>query len=141
MAILKTLGLNSLFGKFKKFLNKNTHIVCLIVLIIIGGYLVNFYMRSREGYEGQKELLLLHMEGCPHCVKLMPHWNAASKDNKTSIKMRVLERNEPGAKKIIQKNKVKGFPTILLRGGDKTIDTYNGPRTKQGLVSYCQKNA
>ena len=98
MTILKSLGLNTMLSKFRKFLNKNNQLVCLITLIVVGGYLLNLYMRSREGYEGQKELLLLHMEGCPHCVKLMPHWKAASEKNKTGIKMRVLERSEAGAK-------------------------------------------
>ena len=95
---------------------------------------------KRESFEGQKELLLLHMEGCPHCVTLMPHWKAAASENTTSIKMRALERKDDGAAEIIKANKVTGFPTILLMGGGKKLDTYSGKRDKSGLLSYCKKN-
>jgi hypothetical protein len=70
----------------------------------------------------------------------MPEWKAAASQNTTSIKMNVLERKDDGASEIIKANKVSGFPTILLMGGGKKLDTYTGPRTKEGLISYCKAN-
>jgi hypothetical protein len=53
--------------------------------------------------------------------------------------MRALERKDDGAADIIKANKVTGFPTILLMGGGKKLDTYSGDRTKSGLLSYCKR--
>jgi len=153
--------LKNLTKKFNKMLPKGNKItpttfIMLILMVVaviitfrlikmvyeeIEGFLRHMLLPRKEGFEGQKELLLLHMEGCPHCVDLMPHWQAAASENTTNIKMRALERKDDGAAEIIKANKVKGFPTILLMGGGKKLDTYSGPRTKDGLVSYCQNNA
>ena len=152
--------LKSLTRKFNKILPKGNKItpttfVMLILMIvaiiitfrllkIVYGELKDFFthmlLPKRESFEGQKELLLLHMEGCPHCVTLMPHWKAAASENTTSIKMRALERKDDGAAEIIKANKVTGFPTILLMGGGKKLDTYGGKRDKGGLLSYCKQN-
>ena len=95
------------------------------------------YSPKKEGFEGQKELLLLHMEGCPHCVRLMPEWNAFTQENDTGIKTRMVERKEdPG---LVSKHGVQGFPAVLLLDGrgDK-FKTYDGPRTKDGLLQFCK---
>ena len=78
------------------------------------------------------------MDGCPHCVTLLPHWKAAASENTTDLKMRALERKDDGAADIIKTNKVTGFPTILLMEGGKKIDTYSGKRNKDGLLSYLK---
>ena len=151
--------LKQLTRKFNKILPKGNKItpttfVMLILMIIaiiitfrlikivyseIRDFLTHMLLPKKESFEGQKELLLLHMEGCPHCVTLLPHWKAAASENTTSIKMRALERKDDGAADIIKANKVTGFPTILLMGGGKKLDTYNGDRTKSGLLSYCKR--
>ena len=119
-------------------------VVGMALVFLIGKSLLNMihYHPKIEGYEGQKELLLLHMDGCPHCVKLMPHWDAASKENKSGVKMRAVERKEPGGDALCKKHNVTGFPTILLLGdkGNK-LKTYQGPRTKGGLLDFMSKSS
>jgi len=94
----------------------------------------------KEGYTGASELLLLHMTGCPHCVKLIPEWQSFVSQNNTGIKTRSVERGEDPA--LVKKYGVTGFPTILLLDsqGNK-VDTYKGPRTAAGLLSFCKKNS
>ena len=66
-------------------LTKSMKTVLYILLIgIIANMLLTPYVR-KEGFKGRKALLLLHMEGCPHCVKLMPEWDNFTKMNDTSI--------------------------------------------------------
>ena len=151
--------LKNLTKKFNKMLpkgNKITPTTFVMLILMLVAVIITFRLLKiifsdardflthmflpREAFEGQKELLLLHMDGCPHCVKLMPEWKAAASQNTTSIKMNVLERKDDGASEIIKANKVSGFPTILLMGGGKKLDTYTGPRTKEGLISYCKAN-
>ena len=94
---------------------------------------------SIEGFEGAKEMLLLHMNGCGHCERLMPEWKKFINNNNTNIKTRAVEMSEDPA--LMDKYKVNGFPTILLLGENgKKLDTYDGDRTADGLLSYCNKH-
>jgi len=106
-----------------------------IVLVILYNYLT----KSREGYEGSKELLLVHMNGCGHCDDLMPKWKQFVAQNKSGIKTRAVEMSKD--KSLVKKYKIQGYPTILLLDKNgKKLDTYDGPRTVDGLLDYCNKN-
>ena len=94
---------------------------------------------KREGFAGQKELVMVHMDGCPHCVTLLPKWQDASNENKTKIKMRSVEMNEGDGPELCKKHDITGFPTILLLGENgKKLDDYNGARTKDGILGFLQ---
>ena len=94
----------------------------------------------KEGFKGRKSLLLLHMEGCPHCVKLMPEWDKFTQMNNTSIITKSVEKDDDRA--LVKRYGVEGFPTILLLDSNgKKLDTYTGARNAQGLLSYCQQNS
>jgi thiol-disulfide isomerase/thioredoxin len=119
--------------------SKNLKMVFQLLFILGIGYLIlNLGKKcyAREGLEGQKELLLMHMDGCPHCVKMMPDWNAASKENKSGIKMRAVEQSQGEGPALCKKHDVSGFPTVLLLKDGKKVDTYDGDRTKSGFLSY-----
>lgn len=142
------MGLKSL----KKIFNIKNGNVDHVVMGIVSLALCYIILRSlfdavtvprvHEGFEGKKELLLLHMEGCPHCVKLMPHWESASKENKSGISMRVVERQEADGPELCKKHNVTGFPTILLLDGNgEKLKSYSGPRTKGGLSNFMTQNA
>jgi len=119
---------------------KSMKTVLYILLIgIIANMLLTPYVR-KEGFKGRKALLLLHMEGCPHCVKLMPEWDNFTKMNDTSITTKSIEKDED--RSLVKRYGVEGFPTILLvdSNGDK-LKTYSGPRTAQGLLDFCHQNS
>jgi len=121
-------------------LTKSMKTVLYILLIgIIANMLLTPYVR-KEGFKGRKALLLLHMEGCPHCVKLMPEWDNFTKMNDTSITTKSIEKDED--RSLVKRYGVEGFPTILLvdSNGDK-LKTYSGPRTAQGLLDFCHQNS
>ena len=59
------------------------------------------------------------MDGCPHCVRMMPDWQAAASENTTTINMKVIERKDDAAKELVSKNNIRSFPTMLLFGGGK----------------------
>ena len=96
--------------------------------------------RVIEGLEnGKKTLVLFHMKGCGHCDKMMPEWDAFEKDNNTGVSSKKLERSEAGG--LLEKHNVGGFPTILLLdNNDNKVAAYNGERTKQGFLAFCDKN-
>ena len=123
---------------------KNSLIYFLIFVIAFN--LVGYVLSSKrngtikEGFKGRKSLLLLHMEGCPHCVTLMPEWDKFTKMNNTSITTKAVEKDDDRA--LVKRYGVEGFPTILLLGSNgKKLDTYSGDRNAQGLLDYCQQNS
>ena len=68
-----------------------------VLYILLIGIIVNMLLTphvKKEGFKGRKALLLLHMEGCPHCVKLMPEWDKFTEMNDTSIATKSVEKDE-----------------------------------------------
>ena len=121
-------------------LTKSMRMLLSILLIGIIAHMLLIPYVKKEGFKGRKELLLLHMEGCPHCVKLMPEWDTFKEMNDTSITTKAVEKDED--RSLVKKYGVEGFPTILLldSNGNK-LKTYNGPRTSKGLLDFCHQNS
>ena len=120
-----------------------TTIKCFLIFVIainLFGYVLPLNGATTEGFKGRKSLLLLHMEGCGHCKKLMPEWDKFAETNNTSIITKSVEKDDDRA--LVKRYGVKGFPTILLLDSNgKKLDTYGGPRTAKGLLDYCQQNS
>jgi thiol-disulfide isomerase/thioredoxin len=114
--------------------------ITLSLIMLFNLFTYSLQQNQKEGFKGRKELLLLHMEGCPHCVELMPKWKQFVKENNTSILPKDVERSND-KDNLADKYGVKGFPTILLldENGVK-FDKYNGDRTVAGLLEYCKKH-
>ena len=113
-----------------------------VIVFSLVGYVLSLTRNgsTKEGFKGRKSLLLLHMEGCGHCEKLMPEWDKFTKMNNTSITTKAVEKDDDRA--LVKRYGVEGFPTILLLDSNgKKLDTYNGPRNAQGLLDYCQQNS
>ena len=130
---MKLSKINNLF-KPKKLMGT------LIVLAIIYLLFTNF-KGVFEGF-GTGEpttLLLLHMNGCGHCKKLMPEWDEFVRNNNNSgLVIKSVEMDEDPS--LAKRYKVEGFPTILLldENGEK-IETYEGTRTSSGLSEYVNQ--
>lgn len=139
-----------LISRIQKCLSRKQNIVkvalCSLVILVVLVLAIRLFFsllnasRMREGYKGASELLLLHMRGCPHCVKLIPEWEVFVSKNNTGIKTKSVERSEDPA--LVKKHNVTGFPTILLLDsqGNKIKD-YKGPRTANGLLDFCKRNS
>ena len=126
----------------------------LLSYIIVGGILCLLFSAllgpanntTVEGLENpadgnDKTLILFHMNGCGHCVKLMPEWDAFVENNQTRIKTVKYEQGEPKSKPLLKKHSVKGFPTIILvdDAGDQ-LDIYRGERNEEGLHKFCKEH-
>ena len=142
---------------FKKLLNPKgkihaKDIATVILTVVVVSLAINVFTTALtllkkwllpkiniENFEGKKEFVLLHMDTCPHCVKMIPDWKAASSSNTTSINMRELERKDDGAEALLKQHKVRSFPTMLLLGGGKLIKKYDGGRKKQDFLDFLKK--
>ena len=136
-------------NKFMKCLSKDNNMFKVAACAVIGWMVflvilkvvmeILAMLKIREGFEAASEILLLHMKGCPHCTKFIPEWEKFVSQNKTGIKARAVERQEDPA--LMKKHNVTGFPTVLLvdAKGNK-VKEYKGPRTTEGLLSFCKSN-
>lgn len=118
------------------------YILIFVIAINLISYVLSLIRNGaiKEGFKGRKSLLLLHMEGCGHCEKLMPEWDKFAETNNTSIVTKSVEKDDDRA--LVKRYGVEGFPTILLLDSNgKKLDTYGGPRTTKGLLDYCQQNS
>ena len=122
--------------------NLLTGFLISVIVFSLVGYVLSLTRNgsTKEGFKGRKSLLLVHMEGCGHCEKLMPEWDKFTKMNNTSITTKAVEKDDDRA--LVKRYGVEGFPTILLLDSNgKKLDTYGGPRNAQGLLDYCQQNS
>ena len=113
-----------------------------LVLFLLGVVYLAMHCKQyfkKEGFDGQKELVLVHMDKCPHCVSLMPKWEAAKSENKTDINMRAVEMREGDGPALCKAHNITGFPTIiLLDSKGKKLDDYDGERSKDGILGFLQ---
>ena len=57
----------------------NLFLAVFLLLLIFSGLFFGVNTKSsKEGLSNQKELVLVHMNGCPHCVSLIPEWKQAA---------------------------------------------------------------
>jgi thiol-disulfide isomerase/thioredoxin len=138
---------------FRKCVTPNTVVVLLMVLLAMfilpfAGALAYRLMhggkhpaaKHREGFHPRKEIIFFHMNGCGHCIKMMPEWEKFAKSNNSGIPARKVESKEDPA--LVKKHGIRGFPTVLLIGanGEKQ-DTYTGPRTADALSAWSSSKA
>jgi thiol-disulfide isomerase/thioredoxin len=121
-------------------------------LLLIGGilvvvFLVNHLNKVKEGMANggkDKECVYFHMNGCPHCVDMMPEWDKFvennNKDENSSVSTKKVEASEESA--LRDKLGVNGYPTVYLvnkQSGDP-IAEFKGDRTFQGLRDFIQEH-
>ena len=123
-----------------KSIFKSKYVLGLLILAlcVTSIILFNVFFKSRQQYNGPKELVLIHMDNCGHCKTLMPEWKKFVEKNNSDITIKDYEQSSKEGKVLVNRFNVGGFPTILLLGDNKKLklDTYNGDRTTSGLLEY-----
>ena len=118
----------------------NPLLCCLATVVILWCLLSLVSEVFREGFGGASEFVFYHMNGCPHCVNMMPEWSKFESSNDSGIKTRKTEQSE--APDEIKKLGIKGFPSLVLVDGEgNKVEDYKGPRTADGFASFCAKHA
>lgn len=80
-------------------------------------------------------LFLFKAEWCPHCTEFKPTW--ANLKNKMESKVDFIMFDADENSKEIKKYNIGGFPTIILKTGEKAIE-YVGPRNFDSLKDFIE---
>lgn len=149
---------NQSFFKYLSLQQLSKKILAVLLFLLLSIYLFfkneihNFFGFTQEGMtsienskirdktkQNTSELVYLYMNGCGHCEKFTPEFEKFASKYKGSCKVSKYERGDKNAKKYIEENDVKGFPTILLINNDKVIE-FEGERTEVGLLEFIESN-
>lgn len=139
-------GRIQLFNMMFNSKNLSRTLVILIAFIVI--YFV-YKTYLKEGFESSSstfendltddtKLVLFYADWCGHCKKFKPIWEETAKEinkggKKIMISVNVGEKDDMSGK-ISEKYKVDGFPTVVIFTNGKMSGSYDGPRTKEGML-------
>jgi hypothetical protein len=148
-------NLSTFSNSINKGSNKKLILAVLLIFIALGVLYMLIANRNMnaEGFEADvsyhqgevnwnkdKDILVVFskMEGCGHCVRLVPEWlkasakmhNKSTKNGKT-CKMVVVDPSHKLSKG------VTGYPTIKKYVGNNQGVEFNDSRTAENLVKFC----
>ena len=120
----------------------------IVVLVILSIFLVFFYgsskftstqtlttsASSKYDYVDNDTVLIFYAPWCGHCKKSMAEFIKATED--PTVKVILVNSDDPSAKSLLNKYSVNGFPTIIK--GDGTI--FSGGRTAREIIEFANGN-
>jgi protein disulfide-isomerase-like protein len=122
------------------------------VMILVALFVLYFIYKSylKEGFESKAsdfendltndtKLVLFYADWCGHCKQFKPIWNETAKEvNKGNKKIMIsvnVGDQDSDSGKLSEKYGVDGFPTVIIFSNGKKTNSYDGPRTKEGLMN------
>ena len=90
--------------------------------------------------ESTHKLLFFYADWCHHCKQFKPVWKE-SESELENLNVEHQQLNGDNNKELVQKYKITGYPTVLLINNlnNENVE-FEGPRTKEGLISFVKKN-
>lgn len=110
-------------------------------LILAALAVLYFFMKRREGFEGQVTVRYYFLEECGWCKRFNPEWetfvknladDAKLNDKLSAVKTEKIDGSTPGVP-------VQAFPTIHLVGKDGKVEEYKGERTATAIMDAVLK--
>lgn len=136
----KNMGLD-----FKK-VSGETVVICVLLVILL--VLVIYYVRQNsEGFQdnnnaGAKcDLYVFVADWCPHCQKAAPVVDNVKNNAPANVKVNVVNEKDDNSRELMNKYKVRGFPTILLVKADGEVVEFNEGVTEEKVNSFVANNA
>jgi protein disulfide-isomerase-like protein len=129
----------------------NSKNISRTLMILVAFLLLYFVYKTflKEGFESSSstfesdltndtKLVLFYADWCGHCKQFKPIWEETASEinkggKKIMISVNVGEKDDMSSK-LSEKYKVDGFPTVVIFSNGKMTSSYDGPRTKEGLI-------
>ena len=98
--------------------------------------LKNKLSMKQTGGKQTNTLYLFKAEWCPHCVGFKPTWTKIQDELKDNINFVTYDADEH--KNEIEKYKIDGFPTLILKLHDKAVE-YVGNRDEKSIKEFIKE--
>ena len=83
-----------------------------------------------------KKMLWFYAPWCGHCTAFVPQWDRFIPMKPASLIAEKVNGDEASNRVLMEKYKIRGFPTFIFIREDGTWETYSGPRTAEGLLDF-----
>lgn len=115
----------------------------LLVLVWVAYRLyLSFPMKDVEGFENASPITLTmyYADWCGHCQTAKPEFAKLGSTQTIGGKVVNIKMVNPESQpdEAVGVN-IRGFPTIVLKNGDKNVE-YSGQRTHEALLAFLQEN-
>mmetsp|Transcript_41779 Transcript_41779/g.67773 ORF Transcript_41779/g.67773 Transcript_41779/m.67773 type:complete len:220 (+) Transcript_41779:81-740(+) len=74
---------------------------------------------------------------CRHCKDLEPTWNALATQLKGKVKVARIDATKMFSRGIASRFQLRGYPTLTLVHGGRTVHVYEGPRALDRLEAFA----
>jgi len=102
------------------------------------------YKNKLAGILRKPNLLGVFSEGCGHCQEMKPHWeqlkNRMSGQKNTAGLIELDSRVVPNIDNESIKQKINGYPTILIIKNGKPFQEYSGDRSTNNMYDFCKQH-
>lgn len=92
-------------------------------------------LNQTGGSNMKKEIFLFKADWCPHCQGFLPTWKELEKNNRDKYDF-VIYDGETNKEKVKEWG-VEGFPTIMVKKGDKAYE-HLGPNTYETVLEFIE---
>jgi protein disulfide-isomerase-like protein len=135
--------------RFKLYYRKYWVYIVIIVLCALFYHLYRDYVEKNTKnlelfVDNKVKMMFFYADWCGHCKTFKPEWEKfvkkVSKDELLKGRVILSKYNSDKEKEVFNKYAIKSFPTVLLIDKDANIQTFNGERSVEGLLSFLNEN-
>jgi thiol-disulfide isomerase/thioredoxin len=150
-----------LTSKIKPYTFYITIFVVALIFIIISIYVYRQYYNSTKdssklfkdvanngAVKSQIDIMLFHVDWCPHCHKALPEWQSFCDEYNNKIVngyqiqcerdgINCTDETDPKVAAIINENKIESYPTVILFKDNKRYD-FDAKITRNSLEQFVQ---
>ena len=125
---------------------KQQALLLIAGLVVAALVLIYFYGVGgrREGFaDAKNKFTMYYVDWCPHCQHAKPDFEALRDASPVDVNGQLVEIDmvNPEKNPELTKGKpIKGYPTILLTKSTGDVVEYEGPREKDGYMSFLKAN-
>ena len=94
---------------------------------------------DKSNKSNKSKIILMWADWCGHCTKFKPEFDKCRQEvagSDLKDKIDVLDFNEKDYPKKLAEYGGQGFPTVVFEDSEGNFDSYEGPRTSDGLISF-----
>ena len=133
-------------NSMKKMANVSSETIVICVLLVILLILVIYYVKqNNEGFQNNNaekcDVYVFVADWCPHCKNAKPAIAELKNNAPANVNVNVVNESDSNSRELMNKYKVRGFPTILLVKEDGTVVEFVERVSAENLNNFVNKNS